>query len=285
VNFQECACQYRAEALAAFLREHDLSIIEKAKTARWFLARPSHWAQAVELTKRKFMPDHDRPDLRAAAGEWAAGQAVTVPEALATIGLVASRGADIPRISGGMLDDAQTCASRSKVKMGGAGDINLLYAATLLSGAVRVVETGVAYGWSSLAILAAIENRDNARLVSVDMPYPKMNNEDFVGIVVPERLRKKWGLVREPDRHGLVRAIAQLGGSIDLCHYDSDKSWWGRQYGYELMWTALRPGGVFISDDIQDNFAFKEFVAANQITFAVTGYQGKFVGIARKALL
>lgn len=259
-----------------------MSFIEKLRTARWFLARPSHWAQAVELAKRKFRPDYDNPELRAAAHEWAAAQAVPVPDALAAVGLITTSVAEIPRLSGDLLDAAESCAARSKVKMGGAGDINLLYAATVLSGAVRIVETGVAYGWSSLAILAALESRDDARLVSVDMPYPKMNNEDFVGIVVPERLRDKWELVREPDRNGLVKAIAQLGGSIDLCHYDSDKSWYGRQFGYRLMWEALRPGGVFISDDIQDNFAFREFVEPNRRVYAITGYEGKFVGIVRK---
>jgi predicted O-methyltransferase YrrM len=43
--------------------------------------------------------------------------------------------------------------------MGGAGQFNLLYAATILSGARRIVETGVAYGWSGLAILAAMAIR------------------------------------------------------------------------------------------------------------------------------
>ncbi|MEH6876231.1 MAG: class I SAM-dependent methyltransferase [Candidatus Competibacter sp.] len=258
-----------------------MSAIEKLKTFRWFLARPSHWAQAVDLGKRKFMPDRDSPELRAAAREWAAVQAVTVSDALDTVGL-AAKGKDISRLSTALLDEARSRAARSKVAMGGAGDIDLLYAATVLSGALHVVETGVAYGWSSLAILAALESRDDGRLISVDMPYPKMNNEDFVGIVVPERLRNKWALVREPDRNGLVKAIAQLGGSIDLCHYDSDKSWYGRQFGYRLMWEALRPGGVFISDDIQDNFAFRELVETRRIACAVTGYEGKFVGIVRK---
>lgn len=111
--------------------------------------------------------------------------------------------------------------------MGGPGDINLLYAATILSRARRVVETGVAYGWSSLAILAAIHCQQGARLVSVDMAYPKMNNEAFVGIVVPERLRTSWEIIRGPDRTGIKKAIARAGGVIDLCHYDSDKSWGG----------------------------------------------------------
>ena len=40
------------------------------------------------------------------------------------------------------------------------------------------------------------------------MPYPKMNNENFVGIVIPDNLRKKWHLVRQPDRRGIKKAIS-----------------------------------------------------------------------------
>ncbi len=50
-----------------------------------------------------------------------------------------------------------------------------------------------------------------------------------------------------------------------------------------MLWSALVPGGVFISDDIQDNAAFSEFVKNHDLTFAVTEYERKFVGIARKA--
>ncbi len=55
-----------------------------------------------------------------------------------------------------------------------------------------------------------------------------------------------------------------------------------RQYGYELLWTRFLPGGIFISDDIQDNMAFAEFVEAQNIPFAVTQSGGKFVGVIRK---
>jgi hypothetical protein len=88
--------------------------------------------------------------------------------------------------------------------------------------------------------------------------------------------------VREPDRRGLEKALRLAGGLVDLCHYDSDKAWRGRQYGFPLLWSALRPGGVFISDDIQDNMAFAEFLAARGLRFAVTESQGKYVGIAIK---
>lgn len=260
-----------------------MGTVEKLKTGAWFLVRPSCWAQAVELGLRKLRPNHDKPALRTAARDWAAARAVSVSDALAVVGLSQAKSLSIPRLSDELVDEARRQAVRSAVKMGGAGDIDLLYAATVLSNAERVVETGVAYGWSSLAVLAALCRREVGQLISVDMPYPKLNNEDFVGIVVPEKLRAPWILIREPDRNGLRKAISQLGGSIDLCHYDSDKSWWGRRFAYPLLWNALNPGGVFISDDIQDNFAFREFVEERQPRFAITEYEGKYVGIVRKA--
>lgn len=256
-------------------------MIEKIKTVFWFSRRPNHWAQAVELAVRKFRTNHDKPEDRYEASAWAAERAVPVEEALANIGIPCALNS-FPVISPGLLKEGEALAGQSNITMGGPGDINLLHAAAVLSGATKVIETGVAYGWSSLALLAALQGRENAKLVSVDMPYPKRNNEAFVGIVVPEHLRKPWHIIREPDRYGLKKAIDLIGGKIDLCHYDSDKSWWGRQYSYPLLWDALVPGGVFISDDIQDNMAFAQFVEERKIKFSVTRFDGKYVGIGIK---
>ena len=118
--------------------------------------------------------------------------------------------------------------------------------------------------------------------MSVDMPYPKLNNEDVVGIVVPDFLRPHWTLLREPDRHGIKKAVGLIGGQVDLVHFDSDKSWQGRHYAFPLLWDALRPGGLFVSDDIQDNLYFRDFVLAKNAPYAVTSSGGKFVGIALK---
>lgn len=255
--------------------------VEKVRTLRWFLERPRYWAHAAALASRKVRPDRDRADLRSAATQWAAGRAVSLHEALATVGLLERGDSKVPTLDPVLLDEARARADAASVKMGGPTDLDLLYAAARLCDATSAVETGVAYGWSSLAILAALEER-GGRLASVDMPYPRLNNEGDVGIVVPERMRERWILVREPDRYGLDRAIERLGGRVGLCHYDSDKSWYGRRFGYPRMWRALAPGGVFISDDIQDNLYFREFVEALGLPFAVTESQGKFVGILRK---
>ena len=72
---------------------------------------------------------------------------------------------------------------------------------------------------------------------------------------------------------------------IDLCHYDSDKSYEGRLRAYSLLWAGLKLGGLLISDDIQDNLAFAHFsrMTAGKpvVTTDQTGSE-KFIGILAK---
>ena len=253
-------------------------MIEKIRTAAWFLQRPNFWKHAFQLARRKLQTNYDTPPLREKARKWATEQVVPYRVAFEKLGIEG----DTCGLSDAVIQEGEQLAAKSAVKMGGPGDLNLLFDAVRLTEAQCVIETGVAYGWSSLAILNALSNNSDGRLYSVDMPYPKMGNEAFVGIVVPNRFRSRWTLIREPDRNGLRKAINKSGGQIDLCHYDSDKSWWGRAYAFPLLWDALRSGGLFISDDIQDNLYFAEFVKSKSLPFAVTKSEGKFVGLIRK---
>ena len=248
--------------------------------ALWFATRPPFWQHAVELARRKFRPRRGTSDEQKQAAAWAETRAQPVAEALASLGVTAD-GA-LPTVPEDLLAEAAKRVADVSVEMGGAGDLTLIHAAVALSGATRVVETGVAFGWSSLAVLSALEARDGARLVSVDMPYPGRGNEPHVGVAVPDRLRGPWTLLRLPDRPGIPRAIEDLGGQVDLVHYDSDKSWYGRMYALPHVWRALKPGGLLLMDDIQDNMAFAEFVEAEGLTVAVTSAGGKYVGITRK---
>ena len=97
-----------------------------------------------------------------------------------------------------------------------------------------------------------------------------------------KNLRKNWTLIKRPDNPGIIKALIKAGGKIDICHYDSDKSWWGRHYAYPILWNSLNHQGLFISDDIQDNLYFSEFVKKYALNFAVVKFDGKFVGLIRK---
>jgi len=236
----------------------------------------------VFLLIRKFQKDLDSKELRIRATEWAKMKAVPTEKALKELGILDINKSLEISIDPKIIDEATTLAETSKVKMGGEGSLNLIYACTVLSNANSAVETGVAYGWSSLAFLLALKEKNISKLISVDMPYPKLNNEKFVGVVVPENLKSTWEVIKEPDRNGLKKALKKMGGKIDICHYDSDKSYQGREFAYPLLWDSLSIGGIFISDDIQDNFAFRDFVISKKLTFAITEHQGKYIGIVKK---
>ena len=253
-------------------------MLDKLLIVIWFLLRPKFYLHFFSLIKRQFLFNYDTTKHRKEAYEWAKNNSLTYVQAMKKIGFVG----ELTGLDKKTIKEAKELSEKTKVKMGGPGHIHLLYDSVKLLKAKRVIETGVAYGWSSLAILKAFNSKDNHILYSVDMPYPNKNNENYVGIVVPNYLKKNWKLIRKPDRPGIKEALAKIGGKIDLCHYDSDKSWWGRDYAYPILWNSLNPKGLFISDDIQDNLYFSQFTKQHSLNFAVIEFEGKFVGLIRK---
>ncbi|SHI76835.1 Methyltransferase domain-containing protein [Cruoricaptor ignavus] len=163
------------------------------------------------------------------------------------------------------------------VKMGGAGALELIYYACEFTKAKNVLETGVAYGWSSFAALKSLEKRAGT-LYSSDMPYLALDGDRFVGCVVPDELRKNWKLFRYADRESLPK-IFEEQNEFDVVHYDSDKSYQGMKWAYSQLYPRLHKGGVFISDDINDNSAFQDFCEAQNIQPTVVDFEGKFVGV------
>ena len=256
-------------------------MLKKFETLAWYLRRPRLYPQQLRDWQEKFVYGRAAYNhSRAESERWCAERAVDTDEAIRAL-----TGHDPEfRVEERFADEFRAARKRQEqvpVWMGGAGDLNLIYWLARLSGAERIVETGVAFGWSSLAFLLALRERQNARLVSVDMPYPKLNNDAFVGCVVPDVLRSRWTLLRYADREGLPRALRELGG-LDLCHYDSDKRYRSRLWAYPRLWQALRAGGLLLSDDIGDNVAFRDFCNGLAVKPCVVGMENKYVGILVK---
>jgi len=245
-------------------------------TLHWFLRRPGLWGQAVRAIRRTLLP-HPREHTRNEAIEWCETRAIEPHEALLMI-----FGVHNPPPFAELYPDhyasAWERAERVPGFMGGAGEIDLLYHAVRSLEARRVLETGVALGWSSLAILSAQDR--SGRLVSTDMPYVREGNEDHVGAVVPDDHRRRWTLLRGADRRVLPRAIDRFD-ALDLAHYDSDKSYVGRMWAYPRLWEALRPGGALISDDIDDNVAFRDFARSLSLepTVVRSPERDRYVGV------
>ena len=166
------------------------------------------------------------------------------------------------------------------IKMGGAGALELLFAACEFTKAKSVVETGVAYGWSSFAALTSLEKR-NGELYSSDMPYLGQDGDQYVGCIVPQHLKNNWKLFRHADRESLPKILKETQ-QIDVVHYDSDKSYEGMKWAYETLFPYVNKGGIFISDDINDNSAFQDFCEQQNIEPTVVEFEGKFVGVIVK---
>jgi predicted O-methyltransferase YrrM len=251
----------------------------RIETLLWYAERPSYLPNLVHIMKGR-LSGKIRGQTAAESLAWCKANAVSSAEALRRL-FPHRELTDIEKIFPEDMAFAKAAEAACPTKMGGPGAIDLIYSVCEALGAKRAIETGVAYGWSSLALLLSLSKDGPHRLISIDMPYPKLNNEPYVGCVVPERMRSSWTIVREPDVTGLNKALAALP-QIDVCHYDSDKSYSGRMFAYPKLWGALRPGGVLISDDIDDNTGFRDFCTRIQAAPTVVEYQGKYVGLLRK---
>jgi len=168
--------------------------------------------------------------------------------------------------------------------LGGAAHYRLLYFLVRATCPAVVVETGVAAGFSTRAILSAIGANGRGHLYSSDFPYFRMNHpEKLIGYVVEDELKHNWELFLHGDSANLD-LILPKAGLISLLHYDSDKSYGGRRLVMQKMSERLTPDAIIIMDDIQDNFFFRDYVLRTGIPFRVFEFQGKFVGVASRML-
>lgn len=120
-----------------------------------------------------------------------------------------------------------------------------------------IVETGVAQGLTTSVILRAMEDNGRGHLHSIDLPVLKADEREYVGRLVPERLRLRWTLHLGPSRHELPRVLEEVG-TIDIFLHDADHTYGSQLEEYRAAWPALRPGGVLLSDDV-GNRAFLDF--------------------------
>jgi hypothetical protein len=143
------------------------------------------------------------------------------------------------------------------------GDPGFVRAAWCLArhlGPRRVVETGVARGITTRALLEALERNQRGELWSVDLP-PLIESglRQQTAAAVPERLRDRWTLLRGSSRRMLPSLVLVLG-SIDLFVHDSMHTTRNVRFELEHVWPALSPGGAVLIDDVEKNGATADFL-------------------------
>ena len=166
-----------------------------------------------------------------------------------------------------------------KYKMGGMAHLNLIYNLNKHLMPKKILETGVAFGWSTLVFVLSKSNQ--ASLTSIDLSYPTSSSDKFVALAVPSHLKKKFKLLKGIDNN-FLKLFKQKNFSFDFIHYDSDKSYIGRKKNYDLIWQILKKKGCFVSDDISDNSAFYEFVVSKKIKYYIIKSSSKYVGVVFK---
>lgn len=167
-------------------------------------------------------------------------------------------------------------------KMGGSAGLEICYFLTRLIKPNTIVETGVAMGNSSRAFLAAIKNNKQGVLFSSDLPYLDYKNaHEFIGCVVEEDLKKFWNLFIGQDISNIKKIMNSIN-NIDLFHYDSDKSYFGRKRIIEAISSKFSDNFLLIMDDIDDNNYFMDYVGSNNLKYKIFRVDNKLVGITGK---
>ncbi|MFM8552507.1 MAG: class I SAM-dependent methyltransferase [Nitrospiraceae bacterium] len=174
---------------------------------------------------------------------------------------------------------ATSALQQLDVHLGGGGHYPLLYFLVRLTKPAVAVETGVAAGYSTQAMLAAMDRSGTGHLYSSDFPYFRLKAPtQYIGWLVEERLKPRWDLLLEGDRINLA-AIVRKAGSINLFHYDSDKSYAGRRFALTYIEPHLAPRAIVVMDDIQDNGFFRDYVEQTGTPFHVFRFEEKYLGV------
>ena len=257
----------------------------RLKILIWFLIRPSLYKQFVReiftFVRRK---EHPSLSYSKKAILWCKENACNEESALQKINPNWEYH-DFKKEFPHLVQDGFAIIKTFDFNWGGQGNLSLNYSLAKNLNARDIIETGVAYGWSSLCLLTYLIDYEEGFLVSVDMPFWGTNHEDKIGCVIPQEMRSKWRLIRLPDRDAIPKIIKK-NLFFDLCHYDSDKSYKGKMWALPRLWERIRSGGILICDDINDNLAFKHFCESKNIApIIVETFDSqvvKYVGIAVK---
>lgn len=141
---------------------------------------------------------------------------------------------------------------------------SVMYLITKLTQPDTIVETGGAFGKSTVYFLQALEENGKGVLYTLDLHPDKVGKYIWwpVGqpscFLVPSCLRHRHHLILGDAKETLPRLLQELG-TIDVFQHDSDHSYEHMLFEYRTAWPYLKPGGVLLSDDIRNHSAFVEF--------------------------
>lgn len=148
----------------------------------------------------------------------------------------------------------------------GAESALALYLVVRLCRPDVIIETGVANGHSSFLLLSALEANSHGRLVSLYI-LPA------AGSLVPERLHARWELIILDRADPIADATTRVAmiDDVDIFFHDGDHSYVGQCADFALAQRTLTRGrlGLLLSDDIDESFAFIDYVQRRELQATV----------------
>lgn len=126
-----------------------------------------------------------------------------------------------------------------------------------------IIETGVAGGTTSWAVLSAMEKNGKGELYSIDVGIPNM----VMGWLVPEELRNNWNLIIGDSKQKLPELLASIK-KVDIFFHDSLHTREHMLFEFNCVLPFMPTRSVILSDDIELNTSFDEFVRNNKLLAA-----------------
>lgn len=146
-----------------------------------------------------------------------------------------------------------------------------------------VVETGVAYGLSSMYILQALFENKMGALYSIDSVFSPWQSKEMIGSAIPSHLRENWKLIFGSSQEKLEDTLNSLN-SIDIFFHDSLHTYKNMQFEFKTAWPFINKNGFLLSDDIIENNAFHDFSSTmNLKSYILSQHEKSFLGIIKKS--
>lgn len=142
--------------------------------------------------------------------------------------------------------------------------MNVMYLIARLTRPDIIVETGGAFGKSTVYFLQALEENGKGVLYTLDLHPDQVGKYTWwpAGkpscFLVPPHLQSRHRLILGDAKETLPPLLQSLG-KIDIFQHDSDHSYEHMLFEYRTAWLYLEPEGILLSDDIRNNPAFVEF--------------------------
>ena len=162
----------------------------------------------------------------------------------------------------------------------------LLYVLVRLKRPKIVVETGVFDGISSAVILQALEDNQEGKLISIDLPATSIIPESThrmkettlpvgcePGWAIPDYLRGRHDLILG-DSQEILPNLLKENSLIDIFLHDSLHTFEHQWFEYETVWPHLSDGGLLLSDDVLWTSAFHQFSKKVKRPYRVYGGLG-----------